>query len=134
MSRSGDQRVGWPHLPSTTHLCRGVVLRKWRERAAGPRVLGRKGSTDSQRTLCLPPFTHYSLMVPATIGRSSNTPFREQACHNVTPIWRSVLERGYLWTVPWRAGPRMLFEQYLGFLGFSPAYKNKEKKIPNKNR
>lgn len=46
----------------------------------------------------------------------------------MTPVWRkSVLERGYLWTVPWHAGPHMLFEQYFGFPVLAPAYKNKEK-------
>lgn len=40
-----------------------------------------------------------------------------------------MLERGYLWKAQWRAGPHTLFEQYLGFLVLSPAYKNKEKKI-----
>lgn len=39
-----------------------------------------------------------------------------------------MLERGYLWRVPWHAGPHMLFEQYDGLLVLSPAYKNKEKK------
>ena len=40
-----------------------------------------------------------------------------------------MLERGgYLWRAPWRAGPHTLFEQYLGFLVLSPAYKKKGKK------
>lgn len=34
-----------------------------------------------------------------------------------------MLERGYLWIAPWRDDPRMLFEQYLGFLVLSQAYK-----------
>lgn len=41
-----------------------------------------------------------------------------------------MLERGYLWSVPWRAGPHMLFEQYFVLLVLSPACKNKGKKKP----
>lgn len=130
-----NEQVWWPQSGAATTALHNTPLRRGsardleKDRAAGPWVLGGKGCADSQRALCPLPTAHYSLMVSPTTGSSSNALFWEQACHNVTPVWRkSVLERGYLWRAQWRAGPHTLFEQYLGFLVLSPAYKNKEKK------
>lgn len=133
MCRSGEHRAGQPRLLSTTHLWGGAVLRNWgRTDLQVPESWGGR-AVLTESSLCPLSTAHYSLVVSLTTGHGSRSPFWA-SLSNGTPIWRrGVHKRDYLCTVPWRDGPRRLFEQLLGFPVLSPAYEDKEK-IPHQNR